>query len=137
MSALSSLTPNQGPAVAQALARGGLVDLTTTGRRSGLPRTIEIVFHAIDGRIYISGMPRPERRSWLANLATDPRLTLQLKVGPRGAATPLGPPLSGRARIIDDEAERRAILARVAAAWGRHDLDTMVAWSPLIEVVLE
>jgi hypothetical protein len=98
---------------------------------------VEIVFHVIEGRLYISGVPRQERRSWLANLAAEPRLTLQLKVGPRGTGTPLGPPLSGRARVIDTEAERREILPFVARAWGRDDLEVMVAWSPLIEVLLD
>lgn len=123
--------------MARALAHGGLIDLTTTGRRTGQPRTVEIVFHVIEGRLYISGIPRPQRRSWLANLAADPRLTIQLKVGPRGAGTALGPPLCGRARVIDGEAERRAVLPYVARAWGRDDLETMVAWSPLIEVLLD
>lgn len=42
-------------AIANALAHGDLIDITTTGRRTGLPRRIEIVYHVIDGRIYISG----------------------------------------------------------------------------------
>lgn len=132
-------SPGPDPAVARALGRGGLVDLTTTGRRTGLARTVEIVFHVIDGRIFVSGTPRPERRSWLANLAADPRLTFQLKesAGRGQPGTPIGPPLAGRARIIDAGSERRAVLAHVAATWGRSDLETMVAWSPLIEVVLE
>ena len=62
----------------RALSRGHLIDITTTGRRSGRPRRIEIVFHVIDGRIYISGMPG-RARSWLANMRTDPRFTFHLK----------------------------------------------------------
>ena len=50
------------------LERGHVIDITTTGRRSGKARRIEIVFHNIDGRIYISGMPRPNKREWLLNL---------------------------------------------------------------------
>ena len=53
-------------AIRAALTQGGLIDLTTTGRRTGEPRRVEIVFHAIDGRIVISGMPRREKRAWLA-----------------------------------------------------------------------
>ena len=41
------------PAIRQALSRGQVIDITTTGRRTGIPRRIEIVFHNIDGRIYI------------------------------------------------------------------------------------
>ena len=43
------------------LANGHAIDITTTGRMTGLPRRIEIVFHNIDGRIFISGMPRADR----------------------------------------------------------------------------
>ena len=62
-----------------ALAKGGLIDLTTTGRRTGQARRIEIVFHVIDGRILISGMPRREKRAWLANIEADPHVTIHLK----------------------------------------------------------
>ena len=113
-----------------ALSRGGTIDITTTGRRSGEPRRIEIVFHRIDGRMWISGMPSPRRRSWIANLEADPRLTVHLK-GPLAVAD-----LPAVARIVTDEAERRSILERVARAWRRTDVDRMVAQSPLIEVTI-
>jgi deazaflavin-dependent oxidoreductase (nitroreductase family) len=114
-----------------ALSRGGTIDITTTGRRTGNPRRIEIVFHRIDGRMWISGIPSSRRRSWLANLAADPRMIVHLK-GPIAVAD-----LPATARIVDDPAERRTILERVARAWGRTDLDRMVAQSPLIEVILD
>src|SRR5436305_1900339 len=60
--------------VAEALKHGQLVDITTTGRRTGEARRLEIVFHNIDGRLYISGMPSPKRRSWLANLDAQPNV---------------------------------------------------------------
>jgi len=114
-----------------ALSRGGVIDITTTGRASGEPRRIEIVFHRIDGRMWISGMPSPRRRSWIANLAENPRLTVHLK-GPNAVAD-----LPATARIVDDPTERRTILERVARAWRRTDVDRMVDQSPLIEVILD
>jgi deazaflavin-dependent oxidoreductase (nitroreductase family) len=114
-------------AIQRALERGQTIDITTTGRRSGRPRTIEIVYHNIDGRVYISGTPRQDRRSWLANLEANPHLTFHLKGRVKAD-------LPATARIIDDEAERRAVLAHVARNWGRTDLETMVRYSPLIEV---
>ncbi|HEY8800543.1 MAG TPA: nitroreductase family deazaflavin-dependent oxidoreductase [Candidatus Limnocylindrales bacterium] len=114
-----------------ALSRGGVIDITTTGRASGEPRRIEIVFHRIDGRMWISGMPSPRRRSWIANLAENPRLTVHLK-GPTAVAD-----LPATARIVDDPTERRTILERVARAWRRTDVDRMVDQSPLIEVILD
>jgi deazaflavin-dependent oxidoreductase (nitroreductase family) len=114
-----------------ALARGQVIDITTTGRRSGEPRRIEIVFHNIGGRVYITGMPRADRRrAWLANLEADPAMTFHLK-GPVVADLP------ARARIVTDEAERRAVLAEVAKVWTGQDVETMVRHSPLIEVTFE
>jgi deazaflavin-dependent oxidoreductase (nitroreductase family) len=110
-----------------ALARGGVIDITTVGRQSGRPRRIEIVFHNIDGKIYISGTPAPTRRAWLANLEAHPEFTFHLKGAVRAD-------LSARARVIDGEAERRQVLPAVARNWKRNDVETMVRQSPLIEV---
>ena len=60
-----------------ALARDKIIDITTTGRRSGLPRQTEIWFHRVHGRLYITGTPGP--RDWYANLLAKPRLTFNLK----------------------------------------------------------
>jgi deazaflavin-dependent oxidoreductase (nitroreductase family) len=111
--------------VTRALSRGHTIDITTTGRRTGLARRIETVFHNIDGRIVLSGMPGP--RSWYANLLADPRLTFHLK----GAVQA---DLPATARPILEPDERRAVMARVANNWGRTDLDVMMQRSPLVEV---
>ena len=113
------------------LSHGQTIDITTTGRRSGLPRRIEIVFHNFDGRIYISGLPSRRKRAWLANLEADPHLTFHLK-GRRVTAD-----LPATARVITDQAERQTIMARIAAAWRRQDLDAMIRFSPLIEVTVQ
>ena len=118
------------PKIAEALARGGTVDITTTGRKSGKPRRLEIVFHNIGGRIYISGMPFARRRSWLANLDANPSFTFHLKGAVKAN-------LPAQARIITDEAERRTVLAPIARFWKRNDLERMVVESPLIEVSLD
>ena len=117
------------PKIRQALLRGGLIDITTNGRQTGKPRRIEIVFHDIEGKTYISGMPG-HPRGWLANLAADPHFTFHLK-GPVKADLP------ATARVITDETERRQILVHVANTWKRKDLDFMVETSPLIEVNLD
>jgi deazaflavin-dependent oxidoreductase (nitroreductase family) len=116
-------------AIAAAIRQGGIIDITTTGKRSGSPRRIEIVFFYFDERIYISGAPG--RRAWLANLHADPHLTFHLKRGVKAD-------LPATARIITDEAERRPILERVCAIWNSLDrIEAFVARAPLIEVVLE
>ena len=118
------------PDIEQALRHGQLVDITTTGRRTGESRRLEIVFHVIDGRIYISGMPSRRKRAWLANLEADPKLTLHLK-------SPVAADLPATARPILDPDERRRVLEVVARNWRRDDVDTMVELSPLIEVTVD
>ena len=117
-------------AIEAALERGHTIDITTTGRQSGDPRRLEIVFHNVGGRIYISGTPYPKKRKWLLNLEADPHMTFHLK-GKTKADLP------ATARVIDGESERRAILPHVARAWGRKDLEQMVRYSPLVEVRLD
>ena len=87
--------------IQRALGHGQTIDITTTGRKTGLPRRIEIVFFNFDGRIYISGLPRPgRRRSWLANLEAHPGFTFHLK-GRVSADLP------ATAREVTDPTERR------------------------------
>ena len=78
-----------------------VIDITTTGRRSGAPRRIEIWFHNLDGRIIITGQLGP--RNWLANLLANPEFTLHLKGGVQAD-------LPATARIINDPEERSAIM---------------------------
>jgi hypothetical protein len=112
-------------AVREALARGGLIQITTRGRRTGAARRVELAFHNIDGRIYLSGRPGWPR-SWLANLKADPRFTFHLIRGMRAD-------LPARARVIIDREEREQVIAPIAAGWG-YGRDLMVASSPLVEV---
>jgi deazaflavin-dependent oxidoreductase (nitroreductase family) len=79
------------------------IDITTTGRRSGKPRRIEIVFYRLGEDVYLSGIPAPKARDWLANLAANPRFTLHLK---HGVATDL----PATATVILEPAERRRVL---------------------------
>ncbi len=112
--------------VRRALERGHRIDITTTGRKTGAPRRIELVFHNIDGHIYISGRPGWPR-GWIANLRADPRMTFHLKHG-------FAADLPARGRVILDREERERIIPTIAAGW-RYDPALMVASSPLIEVI--
>jgi len=116
------------PEIEDALAHDRLVDITTTGRRSGRPRRIEIWFHRLDGRIYLCGLPGP--RGWYANLLHDPALTLHLKEGVKAD-------LPGRARPIRDPGERRGLIERIVRRAQREsELDAWLSGSPLVEVEL-
>ncbi|HEV8252537.1 MAG TPA: nitroreductase family deazaflavin-dependent oxidoreductase [Candidatus Limnocylindria bacterium] len=114
--------------ISRALSRGHTIDITTTGRRSGQPRRIELVFHNIDGHVVISGLPG--RRDWYANLLANPRLTFHLKGAVKAD-------LPATARPIVEPVERQAVMTRVAQNWGRTDLERMLQRSPLVEVTFD
>jgi deazaflavin-dependent oxidoreductase (nitroreductase family) len=113
------------------------VDITTTGRRSGEPRRIEIVFYRFGDAVYLSGVPAPRTRDWLANLAAEPRFTFHLKHG-------VAADLPAVAEVITDPGERRRLLAQFVdefnerngpgSPWGKAVLDEWVAGSPLARV---
>ena len=115
--------------IERALTTDGLIDMTTTGKKTGKPHTVEIAFHNFDGVLYISGMPG--KRDWYANLVANPHFTFHLKQSTQAS-------LPAKAIPITDEAERRRVLARVVKKWNRQgQLDTFVQSSPLVEVKLE
>ena len=115
-------------AIRRVLRHGHTIDITTIGGRTGLPRRIEITFHSFDGHLYISGIPSQRTRAWLRNLRANPEFTFHLKALVQAD-------LPATAREIPDEAERRAVLEKVARAWNREP-DTMVRFSPLVEVTI-
>lgn len=117
--------------IRRALRRGHTIDITTTGRRTGTARRIELVFHNIDGRIVISGSPSRRKRGWIWNLEADPHLTFHLKRSVRAD-------LPATARVITDEAERRQLAEWIVAnAWPNQDVAAMTRSSPFIEVTFD
>jgi deazaflavin-dependent oxidoreductase (nitroreductase family) len=115
-------------AARRALEDDPTIDITTTGRRSGEPRRIEIWMLVVDGRFFITGTPG--RRDWLANLTADPHLTVHLKHG-------VVRDLDAEATVVTDEPIRRHVLTHAAASWYRSQsmLEQLVAEAPLVEVV--
>ena len=109
-----------------ALHRSQVIDLTTTGRRTGRPRKIEIFLHDKDGLLFISGMPRADRtRDWIHNITADPQVVVHLKQR-------IAVDIPATARVVADPAERRPLMAAAAERWGRTDVDEMVQHSPLV-----
>src|ERR1700761_7427123 len=85
-----------------ALATDQVIDITTIGRTSGQPRRIEIWYHRLDGKYYITGVPgRP--RDWYANLVQNPSFGFHLK-------TSAVADLQATARPVTDPAERQRVL---------------------------
>jgi deazaflavin-dependent oxidoreductase (nitroreductase family) len=125
------ITPELANAIQRVLRHGHTIDITTTGRVTGEPRRIEIVFFNFGGRLYICGIPNPNHeRAWLRNLRANPRFTFHLKAL-------LQADLPATAREITDPGERRPIIELVAKAWRRTDVDAMVEHSPLVEATLD
>ncbi len=109
--------------IQNALDTDRVIDITTTGRTSREPRRIEIWFHRVDGRTYITGTPG--RRSWYANLLAHPDFTFHLKHSAQAD-------LSARATPVTDPAEHARVIDAIRAALGGRV--TLDATSPLVEV---
>jgi deazaflavin-dependent oxidoreductase (nitroreductase family) len=76
--------------------------LTTIGRKSGLPRRIEIWFVEYGSCHYIVAEMR-ERAGWVKNLEREPRVTFS--VGTRERPNSAVPDMPARARIVEAAAE--------------------------------
>ncbi|HEY3830884.1 MAG TPA: nitroreductase family deazaflavin-dependent oxidoreductase [Acidimicrobiia bacterium] len=118
--------------VREELAADPTIDITTTGRRSGEPRRIEIWMFDLDGRFFIAGTPGP--RAWLANLIAHPAFTVHLK---RNAHRDL----PARATVVTDLGIRRRVAderRRVGGEWvANQNDDDFVAHAPMVEVTFE
>ena len=93
------------PDVKAALDRGGIADITTIGRKTGLPRRLEIFFHQFDGEYYLTGR-HGRKRDWEANIITNPEFILHLKRGITADVPVVGEP--------EPDAEKRAAILRRA-----------------------
>lgn len=83
-----------------------MVLITTTGAKSGQPRTTPLVSYSEDGRLFVMASMggAPKHPAWYHNLRANPELTVEL-----GSET-----FSARAETVA-EPERSEIYARVAA----------------------
>lgn len=123
---MSSVTD---PEIAAALANDLVIDITTTGRQSGAPQRIEIWYHVVDGRYYITGRPGP--RSWYANVLAEPRIIFHLKESAEAD-------LAATARAVTDATEKRAVFlgaSKLREYITEENVQEWVDGSPLIEVV--
>ena len=115
--------------VREILTEGELVDITTTGRKTGEARRIEIRLHVLDGRFYLSGRPG-NPRSWLANMAANPEMTIHLKQA-------IVRDVPSTAAVISDADERRRVFALMLEREERMshvDVETWAATAPLVEL---
>lgn len=116
-------------AVETALQQDKVIDITTIGRKSGEPKRIEIWFHHLESRYFITGRPGP--RSWYANLKANPAFTFHLKASHQAD-------LAATARPILEADERRTILEPIVAGIGDGPpLDDWLSGAPLVEVTFD
>jgi hypothetical protein len=113
------------------------IDITTTGRRSQQLRRIEICFYRFEDSIYLSGIPGPRARDWLANLEANPTLIFHLKHS-------VVADLAALATVITGPEQRRRILTSFVddfnyrygpdSPWPKAVLEEWVEGSPLAEI---
>jgi len=86
--------------------------LTTTGRRSGEPRTVPLIFAADEDRAIVvaSKGGAPDHPAWYRNLEANPQVEVQIQ-GDRFAAT---------AKTVEG-AERDRCWALATAIWPNYD----------------
>lgn len=120
-----------------ASSRDRTIDITTYGAASGSPRRIEIWFHHVDGRWFLSGSPG--RRDWYANLLKNPRMLVHLKHGETADLPAKGLP-------ITDPHEKRRLITLILrglekmGGWTTASEENIDAWtwrSPLVEIEFE
>ena len=112
--------------VLRALREDQTIDITTTGRKTGRLRRIEIWFHNVDDRIFITGLPG--KRDWYANMLANPHFIFHLK-------NTVHADLPAKAIPVVDETQRREILGRIILTLDApQDFEAWVADSPLVEV---
>ena len=122
----------------EALRSDRTIDIVTRGALTGQPRRIEIWFHRIDDRYFITGIPgeahnpdvrRP--RDWLANLVVNPEFEFHLKESTTAV-------LQARARPVTDPELRRRVMTAPETQWYReqgHALADLIENAPLVEVL--
>ena len=114
------------PEITAALDSDRTIDITTTGRVTGAPRRLEMWFHNVDGRIFITGAPGS--RDWYANLLAIPDFTFHLKESVQAD-------LPAQARVLTEPSEKRVVLEVLLERLGYADrIETWLADSPLVEV---
>lgn len=95
--------------------------LTTRGRRTGRPHTIENWYVEFGGTVYLlSG--GGERADWVNNLQQEPQVLIRFG-GPREHRPDVPGTVAATARLVVDAAEQDLARRLVAAKYDHHLLD--------------
>lgn len=118
---------------------GTVLVLTTTGRRSGLPRDTPLQFEDVDGVLHVASA-RGTAADWFRNIVADPRVTVTL----RGRALDaVAEPVTDPARIADFLQYRlrtrpvmvrliMTVTERLPLRYSRADLERIAAGKALV-----
>ncbi len=91
--------------------------LTTTGRRSGKPREIEIWFHMSGSTIYMLAEGRG-RADWVRNLIAEPAVSV--RIGDRT--------FPGTARLVEDDEEEALARRELPAKYQQGYSEDLTEW---------
>lgn len=107
------------------LASVRTIDLTTYGRKTGLPRRIEIWWFHVDDRFIITGTPG--RRDWLANVRSNPRVLIGVN----------GTDIEATACEVLDPQLRELVFSQPETRWyaTQSEFQRLVQQAPMIEVL--
>lgn len=114
--------------------KSGVIDIITTGRRTGKLRRTELYLHNLDEVLYLTGRPgRP--RDWVANISAHPVITLRTKQGTDIAAS---------GTVIRDPGTKASIIKRARVqSWGVDptvadaEIELWVEDAPLVRVYVD
>ena len=100
------------PMALEALQRQRFLYLTTVGRKSGQPRTIEIWFVLYQGRFYVNA-ERRHKAHWVQNIRGNPEVSVRVRKRR----------FRGQGRLLDPDQNRLewqtvAALSRQKYGWG-------------------
>jgi deazaflavin-dependent oxidoreductase (nitroreductase family) len=112
--------------------------LTTTGRKTGLPRTTPLQYEIVDGVIYV-GSARGQKADWFRNVVANPRVHVQIKDQQFEAdAEPITAPVR-IADFLELRRKRHPIMLRVLLAveglplrFNRADLERFAVGKALV-----
>jgi hypothetical protein len=120
-----------------ALLTDQTIDIVTIGARSGTPKTTEIWFTNVSGRIIICGTPGAKGgngprvpRDWLANMTANPDVVFCLKESVQVQLTATATP-------VTDLADRWALMLAPETQWYRDQVDSaevLVEDGPIVDI---
>ena len=102
------------------------IHLTSTGRKTGKPHTVELWFAVNDGRVYLSH--EGEETDWMRNIKKNPKVIFE--IGKKD--------FTGAARYLND-LENEAWTAKVALYekyYGKASKETIEDWFSLSKLIL-